>query len=467
MASGVRGAYTHVSGGGARVTDLAVTLAAVLTAQALNVGWGPVISPGVPALTRSRISHVYQNYVRAETHATANAPLITGQAGLVTAQAWGGGLVAAVDGTRFVVPVRSIDARPNPRYFGRRNGATLLNTVNDQGMGLAGMVVSGTPRDSLYTIDLMYRRDGGARPEVFISDTGSYSDMVFGLLNLLGVSYRPELADLPDQKLWRIDRTADYGPVAAAARGRIDLDRVRRHWPDILRLAASVHSGEISASAAMGMLQHGGNPTQLGDALAHYGRIFKTLHVLSYLDRDSYRREIKRMRNLQEGRHGLGKHVFHGRRGELREAYHAGMEDQLGALGLVLNCITLWNSVYLDAILDRLHDEGYGVRPEDVARLSPYMYKHINVHGHYSFPACSLGTNRRELRDPDGPDADDDQRASVRNHQEPVHDCEPSSLVRCTQGAYCPPARGRPCQPGRLGSRSARWGWSHANGRLR
>jgi hypothetical protein len=54
-------AYTHVTGGGARVSDIDVTLSAVLTAQALNVGWGPVITPGTPALTRSRISHVYQN----------------------------------------------------------------------------------------------------------------------------------------------------------------------------------------------------------------------------------------------------------------------------------------------------------------------------------------------------------------------------------------------------------------------
>ena len=47
------------------------------------------------------------------------------------------------------------------------------------------------------------------------------------------------------------------------------------------------------------------------------------------------------------------------------------MEDQLGALGLVLNCITLWNTVYLDAALARLRDEGYPVRDEDVMRLSP------------------------------------------------------------------------------------------------
>jgi TnpA family transposase len=397
-------AYTHISGGGSRgMSDLNVTLSAILTAQALNVGWAPVISPGVEALTRSRISHVNQNYVRAENHARANAYLITGQAEVATAQLWGGGLVAAVDGTRFVVPVRSIDARPNPKYFGRKKGATLLNMINDQAVELAGLVLSGTPRDSLYTVDLMYCRDGGMRPEVFISDTGSYSDMVFGLLKLLGVSYRPELAGLPDQKLWRIDPGADYGPLDQAARGKIDLARVRRHWPDLLRLVASVHAGKIAASDAMRLLQHGGNPTQLGIALVHVGRIFKTLHILTYVDREPYRRDIKRMRNLQEERHGLAKHVLHGRKGELREAYHAGMEDQLGALGLVINAITLWNTVYLDLVLTQLRESGYEVRDEDVARLHPYWHLHINVHGHYMFqPPDSIG--RRPLRDPDLPD---------------------------------------------------------------
>ena len=102
------------------------------------------------------------------TSASANAPLIDAQADIDLARAWGGGLVAAVDGIRFVVPVRSIDARPNPKYFGRRRGATWLNLVSDQAVGLAGKVVSGTPRDSLHLIDLIYRQDGGRRPEVIV-----------------------------------------------------------------------------------------------------------------------------------------------------------------------------------------------------------------------------------------------------------------------------------------------------------
>ncbi len=34
--------------------------------------------------------------------------------------------------------------------------------------------------------------------------------------------------------------------------------------------------------------------------------------------------------------------------GLLRERYREGMEDQLGALGLVLNCVVLWNTIYMD-----------------------------------------------------------------------------------------------------------------------
>ena len=66
------------------------------------------------------------------------------------------------------------------------------------------------------------------------------------------------------------------------------------------------------------------------------------------------------------------------------------MEDQLGALGLVLNCITLWNTVYLDHASTQLRADGYRIAEDDLAHLSPYIRAHINVHGHYSFNPPSL-----------------------------------------------------------------------------
>lgn len=138
-----------------------------------------------------------------------------------------------------------------------------------------------------------------------------------------------------------------------------------------MRVVASIHTGAVPAYDLLRVLAPGGTPTQLGDALAHYGRIFKTLHVLSYVDDEPYRREIKGMRNLQEGRHELARTMFHGRKGELRHGYRDGMEGQLGALGVILNTITLWNTIYLDHAIGQLRTTGYPVLDADVARLSP------------------------------------------------------------------------------------------------
>ncbi len=78
-----------------------------------------------------------------------------------------------------------------------------------------------------------------------------------------------------------------------------------------------------------------------------------------------------------------------------------------GALGLVLNCLALWNTVFLDAALAQLRAQGYPVLESDVTRLSPYMRRHLNVHGHYSFQLPEIAGGRRELRDPDISDDED------------------------------------------------------------
>ena len=58
--------------------------------------------------------------------------------------------------------------------------------------------------------------------------------------------------------------------------------------------------------------------------------------------------------NRTEGRHRLARTVFHGQRDELRQRYRKGPEDQLGALGLVLNVMVLWSTRYIDAALTAL-----------------------------------------------------------------------------------------------------------------
>ena len=57
--------------------------------------------------------------------------------------------------------------------------------------------------------------------------------------------------------------------------------------------------------------------------------------------------------------------------------------------------------------IGQLKAQGYPVRDDDMARLSPFVRKHVGVHGTCSFALPGLEPSAiRELRDPD--DGDDD-----------------------------------------------------------
>ncbi len=395
--TGFTAAFTHVSERAARVTDLCVSVCAVLLAEACNTGLEPLVRQDMQSLRRDRLSWVSQNYLRDETLTAANARLVAAQNGIPLAHAWGGGEVASADGLRFVVPVRTVHAGPNPKYFGIGRGVTYYNLVSNQFTGLHGITVPGTLRDSLVLLAVVLEQQTELQPTQIMTDTGAYSDVVFGLFRLLGYRFSPRLADIGGTRFWRIDPHADYGTLNSLARQCVKLDRITPHWDDMLRTVGSLKLGRVPATGIMRTLQVGDRPTRLAQAFAEFGRIDKTIHTLTYLDDETKRRATLIQLNRGEGRHSLARAVFHGKRGELRQRYREGQEDQLGALGLVVNVIVLWNTIYMQAALEQLRAEDYPVREEDVVRLSPLGHEHINMLGRYSF-AVPESVARGELR---------------------------------------------------------------------
>jgi TnpA family transposase len=401
--TGFANEFTHISEGAARVADLPISLCAVLLAEACNIGLEPVVRSDIAALTRGRLSWMQQNYLRAETLTRANACLVDAQTFIPLARQWGGGEVASADGLRFVVPVRTINAGPNPKYFKAERGVTYYNFTSDQFTGFHAIVIPGTLRDSMYILDGLLEHQTRLQPVEVMTDTAGASEVVFGLFWLLGYQFSPRLADIGEAQFWRLDPTADYGVLNTIARSRVNTKLIARNWDDLLRVAGSLQQGTVSASELMRSILRSKRPSTLARAIATLGRIPKTLYMLSYIDDESYRRRILTQLNRGEGRHSVARAVFHGQRGELRQRYREGQEDQLGALGLVVNAIVLWNTLYMEAALKQLRDEGFEVKAEDVARLSPLVHTHINFQGRYSFvlsDAVAQG-QLRPLRDPD------------------------------------------------------------------
>lgn len=392
--------FTHVSESNARADDLSVSICAVLLAEACNIGLEPLIKNQVPALTRHRLNWVKQNYLRAETLTKANAKLVDYQSMLSLARKWGGGEVASADGMRFVAPIRTINAGPNRKYFGSSRGITWYNFVSDQFSGFHGIVIPGTLRDSIFVLEGLLEQQTGLNPVEIMTDTAGASDMIFGLFWLLGYQFSPRLADAGESVFWRVDKTANYGILDKLAHSCVNVNKIEQHWDDMMRIAGSLKLGTVQASELIRTLLKSDRPSSLAQAIIETGRINKTLYLLSYIDDEDYRRRILTQLNRGEGRHAVARAVCHGQRGEIRKRYREGQEDQLGALGLVTNSLVLWNTIYMQAALDHLLQQGEKISEEDQARLSPLSYKHVNMLGHYSFTLAEqvLNGQLRPLR---------------------------------------------------------------------
>jgi TnpA family transposase len=375
--------FTNDQEPAAQLGDLATSLCAVLVAQACNVGYKPLVDESNPALREARLRYVAQRYLRPETLAAANARIVDFHAKLGLAERWGGGEVASIDGLRFVVPRRTIHAAYNRRYFDRRRGVTLLGTTADHYAGLHTVVITGTQPDAPYILDGLLDPQTSVHPREIVTDTAGYTDVIFGLFRLLGYQYSPRLADAGGATFWRVNPT-DYGPLNCLARHQVNTKLVERHYDDLLRVAGSLLQRHTTASQLVRALRsHTRHLASLARAIQHVGRAAKTIHLLDYCNDQPFRRRILTQLNRGESRHALARDVCHGHRGELRQRYRQGQEEQLGALGLIVNTIVLYNTIYTQRALDHLAASGVLIEDADIERLSPLGTEHITLTGRY------------------------------------------------------------------------------------
>lgn len=71
----------------------------------------------------------------------------------------------------------------------------------------------------------------------------------------------PARADRPPRPNYGESTPTPTTGRSTATRGKIYLAKVRRHWPDILRVVASIYTGTVRAYDMVKMLQRDGSPT--------------------------------------------------------------------------------------------------------------------------------------------------------------------------------------------------------------
>lgn len=131
------------------------------------------------------------------------------------------------------------------------------------------------------------------------------------------------------------------------------------------------------------------------------GKIEKTIFILDYISNEALRRRIQKGLNKGEATNALARAIFFGKRGELHEK---ALKDQLqraSALNIIINAISVWNTVYLEKAIEYLKEKN-ALKEELLNYISPLDWEHINFLGEYTFNMKNITslTNLRSLNEP-------------------------------------------------------------------
>ena len=159
--------------------------------------------------------------------------------------------------------------------------------------------IPATASEALHVLDALLV----PRPDVMTNrhhtDGGGVSDHVFALCSLFGLRFAPRIPDLKDRRLYSFNKPSAYPAIEPMIAGRINVALIRAHWQEILRIAASIKTGSVSASLIMRQLASYPRQNGVAAALRELGRLERTIFTLDWIEDPELRRHTGQ--ELNEG----------------------------------------------------------------------------------------------------------------------------------------------------------------------
>ena len=213
---------------------------------------------------------------------------------------------------------------------------------------------------------------------------------------LVGLQFAPRIPDLKHRRLYSFGKPSAYPALEPMIAGRINVELIRAHWSEILRIIASIRTGIVTASLIMRQLASYPRQNSLAAALRELGRMERTLFTLDWIDDPELRRTTGQELNKGEARNSLARAVFLHRLGEIRDRTYENQQHRASGLNLVVTAIILWNTRYLERAVATLRQTA-DVPDHLLAHLSPLGWEHVNLTGDYVWAAAEQMTEN-----PDG-----------------------------------------------------------------
>ncbi|MEY2925739.1 MAG: hypothetical protein RL367_216, partial [Pseudomonadota bacterium] len=321
-------------------------------------------------------------HIRDETYALALRCLVNQQQREAFAAVFGGGRVSSSDGQFFRAAGFGRDAGSLNAHYDHRPGYKIYTHISDRYAPFFTKLIAATSSEALDVLDALLYHQSDITIERHHTDGGGDSEHVFALCALLGFQFAPRIPGLKHRRLYGFAAAPQYPTLEPMIGGRINVELIRVHWADILRIIASIRTGTVTASEIMRQLAAHPRQNGIAAALRELGRMERALFTLDWIDDPELRRSSGQELNKGESRNSLARAVFIHRLGEIRDRTYENQQHRASGLNLVVTAIILWNTRYLEravAALRAVED----VPQNLLAFLSPLGWEHVNLTGDY------------------------------------------------------------------------------------
>jgi TnpA family transposase len=246
-------------------------------------------------------------------------------------------------------------------------------------------VINATVRDATHVLDGLLYHGSDLKIEEHYTDTAGFTDHVFALCHLLGFRFAPRIRELADKRLYVPGKPGQWPALAPLIGGSLNLKLIEQQFLELVRLAASIKQGTVTASLILRKLGSYPRQNSLALALRELGRIERTLFTLEWLQNPELRRRVNAGLNKSEAKNALARAVFFNRLGELRDRSFEDQRYRASGLNLAVAAIIAWKTVYLERAVASLTEQKTEIQPELLAHLSPLGLEHVGLTGDYTW----------------------------------------------------------------------------------
>ncbi|MEI7610460.1 MAG: Tn3 family transposase, partial [Rhodospirillaceae bacterium] len=291
--------FTHLRTGEPAASSQ-VLLTGIL-ADGLNLGLTR-IAEACSIASLGQIAWTSDWHIRDETYDLALQCLVNQQQREPFAAVFGGGCASSSDGQFFQASGPSRKAANINAHYGHEPGIKFYTHISDRYGPFFTKLISATASEAPHVLDALLYHQTEVTPRRHHTDGGGVSDHVFALCSLFGFRFAPRIPDLKDRRLYSFEKPATYPSLELLIAGRINVDLIRDHWPEILRIAASLRAGTVTASLILRQLASHPRQNGVATALRELGRLERTLFTLDWVEDPELRRQTSQELNKGEAR---------------------------------------------------------------------------------------------------------------------------------------------------------------------